>query len=284
MQQIFKMNRNGDSKSIKVKGGTCVEKLLQGQVAFITGAGSGIGRAAALKLAENGAKIALVDLHKENIEEVKSQIEQLGSDALVLEVNVSSPKEVENAYKEMMHRWGRVDIVFANAGINGVVTPIEDLEPKEWELTLSNNLTSTFLTVKYAVPHMKSAGGSIIITSSINGNRVYRNIGMSAYSTSKIGQMGFGKMAALELAEYQIRVNMICPGAIETNINENTWKEEDNLKKVEIPIQYPEGNQPLEHRSGRPEQVADLVLFLASSQSSHITGSEIYIDGAESLV
>lgn len=284
MQQIFKMNRNGDSKSIKVKGGTCVEKLLQGQVAFITGAGSGIGRAAALKLAENGAKIALVDLHKENIEEVKSQIEQLGSDALVLEVNVSSPKEVENAYKEMMHRWGRVDIVFANAGINGVVTPIEDLEPKEWELTLSNNLTSTFFTVKYAVPHMKSAGGSIIITSSINGNRVYRNIGMSAYSTSKIGQMGFGKMAALELAEYQIRVNMICPGAIETNINENTWKEEDNLKKVEIPIQYPEGNQPLEHRSGRPEQVADLVLFLASSQSSHITGSEIYIDGAESLL
>jgi len=284
MQQIFKMNRNGDSKSINVKGGFCVEKLLQGQVAFMTGAGSGIGKAAALKLAENGAKVALVDLHKENIEEVKSQIEKSGSEALVLEANVSSPKEVENSYKQLMHHWGRVDLVFANAGINGIVTPIEDLDPKEWELTLSNNLTSTFLTVKYAIPHMKANGGSIIITSSINGNRVYRNIGMSAYSTSKIGQMGFGKMAALELAEYQIRVNMICPGAIETNISENTWKEKDDLKKVEIPIQYPEGNQPLEHRAGRPEQVADLVLFLASSQSSHITGSEIYIDGAESLL
>ncbi len=107
---------------------------------------------------------------------------------------------------------------------------------------------------------------------------------MSAYSTSKIGQMGFGKMAALELAHYRIRVNIICPGAIDTNIGENTWKEKEKLKKVQIPIDYPEGNQPLEDRPGTPEQVADLVLFLASSQSSHITGSEIYIDGAQSLL
>jgi len=107
---------------------------------------------------------------------------------------------------------------------------------------------------------------------------------MSAYSTSKIGQMGFGKMAALELANYKIRVNMVCPGAIDTNINENTWKEKENLKKIEIPVEYPQGSQPLEHKAGTSEQVADLVLFLASSQSSHITGSEVYIDGAESLL
>jgi NAD(P)-dependent dehydrogenase (short-subunit alcohol dehydrogenase family) len=131
---------------------------------------------------------------------------------------------------------------------------------------------------------MKEKGGSIIITSSINGNRTYKNFGMSAYSTSKIGQMGFGKMAALELAKYHIRVNIICPGAIETHIGENTWPENDKLDKITIPIKYPEGNQPLEHRSGKPEQVADLVLFLASNQSSHITGSEIFIDGAESLL
>ncbi|MGG0717446.1 SDR family NAD(P)-dependent oxidoreductase [Robertmurraya massiliosenegalensis] len=261
-----------------------MEKPLRGHVAFITGAGSGIGKAAALKLAENGVRVALVDLHKENIEDVKVQIEKLGSEALVLEANVSSAEEVEQCYKKTIQHWGKLDIVFANAGINGVVTPIEDLEPSEWELTISNNLTSTFLTVKYAIPHMKQSGGSIIITSSINGNRIYRNIGMSAYSTSKIGQMGFGKMAALELAEYHIRVNIICPGAIETNISENTWKEKNYLKKVEIPIQYPKGSEPLEHRAGRPEQVADLVLFLASNQSSHITGSEIYIDGAESLL
>ena len=261
-----------------------MEKMLQDQVAFVTGAGSGIGRAAAIKLAENGAKIALVDLHKDEIEKVKNEIEAIGSEALVLETNVSHPEEVENCYKKTVNQWGRVDVVFANAGINGEVTPIEDLEPSDWNLTLSNNLTSTFLTVKYAIPHLKASGGSIIITSSINGNRVYRNFGMSAYSTSKIGQMGFGKMAALELAKYHIRVNMVCPGAIETNISDNTWKEKEELKKVEIPVKYPEGSQPLENKAGKPEQVADLVLFLASNQSSHITGSEIYIDGAESLL
>jgi NAD(P)-dependent dehydrogenase (short-subunit alcohol dehydrogenase family) len=261
-----------------------MEKLLQNQVALVTGAGSGIGKAAAIKLAQNGAKVALVDLHKENVEEVKNQIEEIGSEALVLEANVSHPEEVETSYKQTIDRWGRLDVVFANAGINGEVTPIEDMKPDDWELTISNNLTSTFLTVKYAIPHLKTNGGSIIITSSINGNRVYRNIGMSAYSTSKIGQMGFGKMAALELAQYHIRVNMICPGAIKTNINENTWKEKEKLKEVEIPINYPEGNQPLENGPGKPEQVADLVLFLASNQSNHMTGSEVYIDGAESLL
>ncbi|MEH7305772.1 SDR family oxidoreductase [Neobacillus drentensis] len=261
-----------------------MEKLLHNQVALVTGAGSGIGRAAAVKLAQNGGKIALVDLHKENVEEVKNQIEEMGSEALVLEANVSHPEEVENCYKKTINQWGRLDVVFANAGINGEVAPIEDLELDEWDLTISNNLTSTFLTVKYAIPHLKTNGGSIIITSSINGNRIYKNIGMSAYSTSKIGQMGFGKMAALELAKYRIRVNIVCPGAIETNIGENTWQEKEKLKKVQIPIEYPEGNQPLEHRSGKPEQVADLVLFLASNQASHISGSEIFIDGAESLL
>ena len=261
-----------------------MEKLLQNQVAFVTGAGSGIGRAAAIKLAQSGGRIALVDLHKENVEEVKQQIEEMGSEALVLEANVSHPEEVEECYKKTVDQWGRLDVVFANAGINGEVAPIEDLNPKDWDLTISNNLTGTFLTVKYAIPHLKSNGGSIIITSSINGNRIYNNFGMSAYSTSKIGQMGFGKMAALELANYKIRVNMICPGAIDTNINENTWKEKENLKKIEIPVEYPQGSQPLEHRAGTSEQVADLVLFLASSQSSHITGSEVYIDGAESLL
>lgn len=261
-----------------------MEKLLQDQVALVTGAGSGIGKAAALKLAEQGAKVALVDLHKENIEEVKKQIQAIGSEALVLEANVSHPDEIENSYKTLINEFGRLDIVFANAGINGELTPIEHMDPEDWNLTISNNLTSTFLTVKYAIPHMKNKGGSIIITSSINGNRIYKNFGNAAYSTSKIGQMGFGKMAALELANYKIRVNIICPGAIETNIGENTWKEKEKLKEVEIPVVYPEGTQPLEHRAGKPEQVADLVFFLSSHLSSHITGTEIYIDGAESLL
>ncbi|MFF2450722.1 SDR family NAD(P)-dependent oxidoreductase [Neobacillus sp. NPDC058068] len=112
-----------------------MEKLLHNQVAFVTGAGSGIGRAVAIKLAQNGGKIALVDLHKENVEEVKKQIEEIGSEALVLEANVSQPTEVKNCYQKTIDQWGRLDVVFANAGINGEVTPIEDMEPKDWDLT-----------------------------------------------------------------------------------------------------------------------------------------------------
>ncbi|PLS16231.1 3-oxoacyl-[acyl-carrier-protein] reductase [Bacillus sp. M6-12] len=257
---------------------------MKDKVALVTGAGSGIGLASAVKLAKNGAKVALADVKAENAAEVKTQIEELGSEAIIIETDVSDPAQMESCIKKIVDTWGQLDIVFANAGINGVLSPIEDLDPDDWDKTLSINLKGTFLTVKYAIPHMKQNGGSIIITSSINGNRIFRNFGFTAYSTSKAGQVAFGKMAALELARYKIRVNTICPGAIETNIDNNTFPEEENLEKIKIPIEYPEGSQPLKNKSGSADQVADLVLFFASDQSSHITGSKVYIDGAESLL
>lgn len=268
----------------KIGGFYMGEQSLTGRVAMITGASSGIGRAAALKLAKEGAKIGLVDLKEKNAESVKEEIQQIGSEAIITDTDVSDPKRVEDSINQIVDKWGRLDVVFANAGINGKVAPIEDLTADDWEQTLTTNLKSTFLSVKYAIPHMKENGGSIVITSSINGNRKFTGFGMSAYSSSKAGQMAFGKMAALELAQYHIRVNIICPGAIETNIGENTFPEKDELEKIKIPIKYPKGNQPLEHRAGKPEQVADLVHFLASDASSHITGTEMYIDGAESLL
>jgi NAD(P)-dependent dehydrogenase (short-subunit alcohol dehydrogenase family) len=257
---------------------------LQDKVALITGAGSGIGRAAALRLAKEGAKIGLVDLKEERLEKVQQEIETQGGEAIITDTDVSDPKRVEQSVKDIITKWNRLDIVFANAGINGKVTPIEDLTPEEWDHTLTTNLKSTFLTVKYAIPHLKENGGSIVITSSINGNRTFRSFGLSAYSTSKAAQVAFGKMAALELANYEIRVNIICPGGIETNISQTTYPETENLEKIKIPINFPQGSQPLEHKQGKPEQVADLVYFLASEASNHITGTEIYIDGAESLL
>ncbi|GGM42699.1 3-ketoacyl-ACP reductase [Paraliobacillus quinghaiensis] len=261
-----------------------VEKLLSEKVAIITGASSGIGRAAAIRLAKEGAKIGLIDLKEKNAESVKQEIESMGGEAIITDTDVSDPHRLKTSIDEIVAEWGQLDIVLANAGINGKVAPIEDITPEEWDQTLTTNLKSTFLTTKYSVPHMKKKGGSIIITSSINGNRTFSGFGMSAYSSSKAGQMAFGKMAALELSTYHIRVNIICPGAIKTNIGENTFPEQDNLEKIKIPVNYPEGSQPLEHRPGTPDQVADLVYFLASDSSSHITGTELYIDGAESLL
>jgi len=259
-----------------------VQKL-KDRVAVVTGAGSGIGRAAAIRLAEHGARVCLLDLKDERTEEALARIRELGGEAITEDVDISDPKRIERGFQAAWDKWGRLDIVFANAGINGKVAPIEDLTPEDWDHTLSTNLKGTFLALKYAIPHMKQKGGSIIITSSINGNRKFSSFGMSAYSTSKAGQVALAKMAALELARYRIRVNVICPGAIRTNIEENTFRTPE-LKKIEIPVQYPEGSQPLEHAPGEPEQVADLVLFLASDESSHISGTEIFIDGAESLL
>ncbi|GGH76156.1 NAD(P)-dependent dehydrogenase (short-subunit alcohol dehydrogenase family) [Pullulanibacillus pueri] len=260
------------------------DTTLQGKVAIVTGAGSGIGKASALRLAQAGAKVGLIDLKEENADKVKKEIEALGGEAMVTDTDVSDPQRVEESINKVFKEWGQLDIVYANAGINGKVAPIEDFPPEEWDHTLTTNLKSTFLAVKYAVPHMKKSGGSIIITSSINGNRKFSGFGMSAYSASKAGQMAFGKMAALELARYYIRVNIICPGAIETNIGQNTHPDKKELEKIKIPVHYPEGSQPLEHKAGKPEQVAELVLFLASDASSHITGTEVFIDGAESLL
>ncbi|MDF2963386.1 MAG: hypothetical protein K0S39_5121 [Paenibacillus sp.] len=256
---------------------------LKDKVAVITGAGSGIGMGAALALAAQGAKIGLLDLKDNRTESVKKEIEALQSEAVTVDADVSDPNRMKSAMEAVMKQWGRIDIVFANAGINGVVSPIEDLSPDEWDHTLSTNLKGTFLAVKYAIPYMKEQGGSIIVTSSINGSRVFSSFGMAAYSTSKAGQVAFAKMAALELARYKIRVNVICPGSIQTNINESTHPT-PQLDKIKIPVHYPEGSQPLEYGPGKPEQVGGLIAFLASQASSHISGTELYIDGAESLI
>ncbi|CQR55369.1 SDR family oxidoreductase [Paenibacillus riograndensis] len=259
------------------------DKKLEGKVAIVSGGGSGIGRASVLAFARSGAKVAMLDRTVENAEKVRKQVEAEGGEAVVIECDIAEPQQVENAVKQAAGQWGRLDIVFANAGINGAMTPIETMDIESWDQTMNINLRGTFATVKYAIPYLKANGGSILINSSINGNRVFSNIGFSAYSTTKAGQTAFMKMAALELAQYKIRVNAICPGAITTNIDDNTYPSED-LKEVQIAVEFPDGGQPLEKGPGRPDQVARLALFLASDDSDHITGTEIYCDGAESLL
>ena len=256
---------------------------LAGKVALITGAGSGIGNAAALLLAKEGAKVAALGRTEDELKDTVTQIRDAGGEAIPLSADISQPNEMQQAVQQLVNQWGRLDIVFANAGINGVWAPLEELEPEEWDKTINVNLKGTFLTVKYAVPYLKQQGGSVIITSSVNGTRIFSNTGATAYSCTKAAQVAFTKMVALELAEQRIRVNVICPGAIETNIDQST--EQRDLEKVREPVEYPEGRIPLtDGKSGSSEQVAQLVLFLASDASSHITGTEIWIDGGESLL
>ena len=256
---------------------------LAGKVALITGAGSGIGKAAALLLAKEGAKVAALGRTEDELKETVTQIRDAGGEAIPLSADISQPNEMQQAVQQLVNQWGRLDIVFANAGINGVWAPLEELEPEEWDKTINVNLKGTFLTLKYAVPYLKQQGGSVIITSSVNGTRIFSNTGATAYSCTKAAQVAFTKMVALELAEQRIRVNVICPGAIETNIDQST--EQRDLEKVREPVEYPEGRIPLtDGKSGSSEQVAQLVLFLASDASSHITGTEIWIDGGESLL
>ncbi|WP_037290196.1 SDR family oxidoreductase [Saccharibacillus sacchari] len=256
---------------------------MAGKVAVVTGAGSGIGKASAILLAAEGAKVALLELTTDTAEETKREIEKAGGEAFAIECDVSRPESVQAAVQRVGETWGRIDAVFANAGINGAAAPIETMEIEDWNRTLETNLRGTFATVKYTIPYLKKQGGSVVITSSINGSRAFSGTGFSAYSSSKAGQVAFAKMAALELARYKIRVNVICPGAIETNIGKNTFPSDD-LKKIAIPVEYPEGSHPLEGRPGKPEEVAKLVLFLSSDDSSHISGTEIFVDGAESLL
>lgn len=256
---------------------------LKDKVALVTGAGSGIGKAAALRLAEGGAKVAALGRGGDDLQKTVDEIVAGGGAAMAVEADISRPEEMQSAAAQIEKKWGRLDIVFANAGINGVWAPIEELKPDEWTETLTINLTGTFLTVKYALPLLKQRGGSVIITSSVNGTRVFSNAGASAYSSSKAGQVAFAKMAALELAKHKIRVNVICPGWIKTEIEQSTEKR--HTEKAEEPVEFPEGSVPLtDGEPGSAEQVADLVHFLASDAASHISGTEIWIDGAESLL
>jgi NAD(P)-dependent dehydrogenase (short-subunit alcohol dehydrogenase family) len=257
---------------------------LADRVALVTGAGSGIGKASAVKLAGAGARVALVSDTPAEVEATAAEVRDQGGKALAFGGDVAEADDVARIVAETAERFGRLDIVLANAGINGVWAPLDELEPHEWDRTLAVNLRGTFLTCRYAVPHLKRAGGgAIVVVSSINGTRTFSNSGATAYGCSKAAQVAFTKMTALELAKDRIRVNAICPGRIETEINDNTWPRD--LEHAREPVNYPAGTIPLTgDRSGSSHDVAELVLFLVSDRARHITGTPVWIDGAQSLL
>jgi NAD(P)-dependent dehydrogenase (short-subunit alcohol dehydrogenase family) len=257
--------------------------LLDGKVAFITGGGNGIGAGTARRWAQHGAAVALADVQAEDGQRVRAEIEAAGGQALYLDCDVSDPEAVRRAIQATVERFGKLDLVFANAGINGVWAPIEDLQPDEWDQIQDINLKGTYLVVHFAVPHLKAnGGGSIIITSSVNGTRTFSNAGASAYSASKAGQVAFMKMMALELGRHGIRCNAICPGYVETQIGESTHLR--HVKQIEIEVELPHGSPAIDGGRGDIDEVADACLFLASDLSRHVSGVELFVDGGASLL
>jgi NAD(P)-dependent dehydrogenase (short-subunit alcohol dehydrogenase family) len=254
------------------------------KVALVTGAGSGIGKATARALAAEGYAVGLLGNDLKDVVPFADELKALGFIATALKADISVEAEMRKAVEHLIAGFGRLDVVIANAGINGVWAPIDDLKPDEWDHTIAVNLKGTYLTIHTTVPHLKMAGGgSIVVVSSINGTRTFTTPGATAYTATKAGQVAMVQQLALELARHGIRINAVCPGEIATNIDDNTSLRGE--EQTAIPVEWPEGQVPITGgKPGRSEDVAAAILFLVSDKARHITGSPLWIDGGQGLL
>jgi NAD(P)-dependent dehydrogenase (short-subunit alcohol dehydrogenase family) len=249
---------------------------LKDKVAIITGATSGIGRAGAILFAREGAKVVAVGRRKAAGEETVGRIKADRGEAIFVKADVSKGNEIKGMVDETVQTYGKVDILFNNAGIlpDSSKRELKDLSEEAWDQVMEVNVKGVFLTSKYVIPEMiKTGGGSIINTSSNFGHIAVKN--RSAYVTSKGGVTLLTKAMALDYAPHNIRVNCVCPALVETEMASEFLKMARKEEKLwgEIMATIPLG------RVGTPEDVAYAALFLASHESSWITGSSLMVDG-----
>ena len=246
---------------------------LNGKTAIITGGTSGIGRATAQLFAREGAKLTVVGRDKIKGESTLKMITQEGAQGIFVSADVSRSADVKRLVNETTDSFGRVDILVNNAGINPIGTT-ENTPEEVWEQTIAINLTGVFLCTKYVIPHMlKQGGGSIINVGSVNSFMALEN--EVAYDTSKGGVLMFTKATALDFARMNIRVNCICPGLIDTPLSRAVFESSPDPKAAK---DFVVAKHPMK-RAGTSEEVAKLALFLASDDSSFVTGTALTIDG-----
>lgn len=250
---------------------------LDKKVAIITGGGSGIGRATSILFAREGANIVVADRVSEEGTKTTDMIKATGGDALFAEVDVSKKEDVQKMVRSTIKTYGRLDILFNNAGIIGRGLPVTKITEKEWNACISTNLTSVWLGMKYAIPEMlEIGGGAIINNASISGIIAFPG-GSAEYAAAKAGVIMLTKKVAVELAERHIRVNCICPGHCLTPMIEK------GLGHSEEVIAELHQRQPI-GRMGTPDEVSQAALFLACEESSSfITGAVLVVDGGYSI-
>jgi len=245
----------------------CVE----GKVALVTGGASGIGRATALTFAREGAKLVIADMNEDGGQQTVHLITEQGGEAIFVRTDVSQAVEVQALISKAVETYGRLDCAHNNAGIAGGVRARTAEYPEDrWHQVIAVNLTGVWLCMKYEIPQMlHQGGGTIVNTASAAG--LVGSRGTSAYVASKHGVVGLTKTAALEYAQQGIRVNCVCPGAIQTPMTDRAWS--DPERRARVIASEPIG------RIGNPEEVAEAVVWLCSDAASFVTGHAMSIDG-----
>jgi NAD(P)-dependent dehydrogenase (short-subunit alcohol dehydrogenase family) len=245
---------------------------MQDKVALVTGGGSGIGRACALMLAEAGARVVVSDWAPQGGEETVAAIVAAGGQALFVRADVAAPDQVEALVKSVLAEYGRLDVAVNSAGIFGKIAPLVEHHADDFERVIGINLKGVFLCMKYQIGAMLAQGaGAIVNIASVQG--LVSGPGASIYSASKHGVIGLSKGAALDNARTGIRINVVCPGTIETPLALAYYAERG------LPLPNDSQRIPM-GRVGRPDEIASTVLFLCSDASSYITGVALPVDGA----
>jgi NAD(P)-dependent dehydrogenase (short-subunit alcohol dehydrogenase family) len=246
--------------------------LLEGKIVLVTGGGSGIGRATALRVAGEGAKVMIADYIPEGGERTVKMVKEAGGEAGFIEADVSIAAQAEAMVSETVKRHGRIDCAFNNAGIEGKMANTAECSEELFDQVVAINLKGVWLCMKYEIQAMlKTGGGNIVNTASIAGLVGFE--GLPAYNASKGGVVQLTRTAALEFATKKIRVNCVCPGVIRTPMVERLL-DNRSITEEELTSGEPIG------RMGRPEEIAEGVLWLMSDASSFVTGHPLVIDGA----